>query len=296
MTTRQQIEKLKKQLLWEELRRRGKKPRHQRWLLAGAILLVSLLAGGVWYWANLDDILEERYQKGLALRAAGDAAAAAELLQELQAEHPGSARAPQALLEAAQLLHLSLGRDQEALVAYLSLERDYAASPEAAVARRRVAELYKYRLGDQPRAISAYQRLFEEAGDEVDRVQYEIADSYFRLNNFEQARIEFENLLRLSPGTSLAAEVRYRIAMTYALEGEAENAMAAFREVAARWPQSPYAVEAQFGLATALEERDRLQEALTILETLRGGYPNQEALEQRIANLQGRLGKKLTGR
>jgi TolA-binding protein len=72
--------------------------------------------------------------------------------------------------------------------------------------------------------------------------------------------------------------------------------MTAFREVSARWPQSPYAVEAQFGLATVLEERERLREALALLEGLTGTYPNREALAQRIAQLQGRIDKMQPGR
>ncbi|MHB8708126.1 MAG: tetratricopeptide repeat protein [Desulfuromonadales bacterium] len=296
MTTRQQIEKLKKQILLEELRRRGKKPRHQRLLLAGAVLLTVLLAGFFWYRANLDGILEKRFQKGLALRDAGEVAAAAELLSDLQTEHPGFNRAPEALLQAAKILNFSLNRFPEALLAYLSLERDYAATPQAAEARRQVAELYKYRLDDQSRAITAYQRLLDDAWDDADRLQYEVADCYFRLNNFEQARIEFENLLRNYPASALAPEVQFRIAVIHALEGDADNAMAAYREVPSRWPHSPYAVEAQFGLATVLEERERLREALAILEGLQGRYPNQQALTQRIAHLQGRIGKKHTGR
>jgi TolA-binding protein len=296
MTTIQQIEKLKKQLLWEELRRRGKKPRHHRWLWIGAIVLVVLLGGGFWYRANLDEILEKRYQKGLALRDAGDYAAAAELLRELQADHPGSARAPEALLTAAELLHISLGRYREALLGYLTVERDYAATPYVARARRQVAELYKYRLDDQLQAISAYQRLIDEGEEGVDRYQYEVADSYFRLNNFEQARIEFQNLLHSYPQSPLLPEVQFRLAMVEVLAGDLEAAMAAYREVTARWPQSPYAVEAQFGLANVLEERERLREALTTLEGLQGRYPNQEALAQRIALLKGRIDKKLSGK
>jgi len=278
------------------LRRRGKKPRHQRLLLAGAILLIVLLAGFFWYRANLDGILEKRFQKGLALRDAGDSAGAVELLRDLQAKHPDAARAPEALLQAAKLLNFSLNRFPEALLAYLSLERDYAETPQATEARHHIAGLYKYRLNDQPRAIIAYQRLIDSAGESADQLQYEVADCYFRLNNFEQARIEFENLLRNYPGSALAPEVQFRIAVTHALEGDADLAMVAYREVSARWPQSPYAIEARFGLATVLEERDRLQDALAILEELQGTYPNREALAQRIANLQGRLGKKLTGR
>lgn len=295
MTTKQ-IEKLKKQLLWEELRRRGKRPRHHRLLLAGAILLILLLAGFFWYRANLDEILESRYQKGLALRDAGDYAGAVEQLRELQAEHPDCARAPEALLQAAKLLNFSLNRFSDALLVYLSLERDYVATPQAADARRQIADLYKFRLNDQSRAITAYQRLLDDEADGADQLQYEVADCYFRLNNFEQARIEFEQQLHSYPASLLAPEVQFRLAVTHALEGNAEQAMTAYREVPARWPQSPYAIEARFGLATVLEERDRLQEALTLLEALRGSYPNQEALEQRIANLRSRIGQRLPGR
>ena len=291
MTTRQ-IEKLKKQLLWEELSRRGKRPKHQRLLLAGAVLLLIVLGGLFWYRSHLGGILEQRFQQGLALRAGGDLAGAAEVLRNLQAEHPDGARAAEALLQAGTLLHQSLGRYQEALLAYLTLERDYANAPQSATARVQVAELYKYRLDDQPRAIAAYRRLLDEPRDDGERLQYEVADCYFRLNNFEQARIEFGNLLRDYPVSPLAAEVRFRIAVTYTLEGETENAMAAFREVAARWPQSPFAAEAHFGLAAALEERERLREALTILEDLQGVYPNQQVLAQRIQQLRGRIAKR----
>ena len=282
---------MKKQLLWEELRRRGKKPRHHRWLWAAALALLVLLGAGVWYRLNLDEILEQRYQKGLALRDAGQHAAAAELLAELQADHPSSARAPAALLQAAELLHINLGRYQEALVAYLTVERDYAATGEAARARRQVAELYKYRLDDQLQAIAAYQRLIDGGVEESDRLQYEVADCYFRLNNFEQARLEFESLLIDYPGSPLLPEVQFRLAMVKVLEGDLDGAMAAYREVTARWPQSPYAVEAQFGLAGVLEERDRLREALEVLEGLQGSYPNPDALAQRIAYLKGRIDK-----
>ena len=255
-----------------------------------------MLAGFLWYRANLDGILEKRYQKGMALRDAGDLAGAAELLLEIPAKHPDCARAPEALLQAAQLQHLSLGRYREALLAYLSLERDYPGTPQASAARLQVAELYKYRLDDQARAISAYQRLLDDAGKDADRLQYEVADSYFRLNNFEQARIEFETLLRAYPASTLAPEVQYRVAVTYALDGEAEHAMTAFREVTARWPQHPYAVEARFGLATVLEERERLREALVILEELQGVYPNREALAQRLAQLHARIDQQAPGR
>ena len=97
-------------------------------------------------------------------------------------------------------------------------------------------------------------------------MQYEVADCYFRMNHFDQARIEFDSLLKNYPQSALIAEVQYRIAVTYALEGKLPEAAGAYRLVVERWAESPYALEASFGLATVLEEQEKLLEALKILE------------------------------
>jgi len=123
-------------------------------------------------------------------------------------------------------------------------------------------------------------------------LQYEVADCYFRLNNFEQARIEFENLLSNYNFSDLTAEVRYRIAMTYALEDKLPEADAAYRLVMQGWPESPYATEASFGLATVLEEQGELLEALKILEELDGIYPKQDILQRKTDQVRERIEKK----
>ena len=44
-------------------------------------------------------------------------------------------------------------------------------------------------------------------------------------------------------------------------------------------------------LAAAFEERERLRNALILLEELQGGCPNQQVLAQRIFHLLGRIDK-----
>jgi len=119
-----------------------------------------------------------------------------------------------------------------------------------------------------------------------------VADCYFRLNNFAQARIEFESLLKNDPKSDLFAEVQYRIAMTYALEGKLPEAAGAYRVVIERWSESPYAVEANFGLATVLEEQEELVEALKILEELKGIYPKEDILARKTEQVRERIEKK----
>ena len=159
-------------------------------------------------------------------------------------------------------------------------------------ARRQIAVLYKYRLNDCGQAIAVYQKILDQPGQENDQLQYEVADCYFRLNNFEQARIEFDSLLKNYPDSLLIAEVQYRIAMTYALEGKLPEAAGAYRLVIEKWVGSPHALEASFGLATVLEEQEELLEALKILEELAGIYPKQDILERKTAQVRERIEKK----
>jgi TolA-binding protein len=276
----------------EELQRQGKVPNRRFWILLGLVLVVMVAGAAYWYQATLQARLEETFQNGMALRQEGKYAEAVELFSNLHDEYPSFARVPEALFQKAEILDLYLFRHSDALLTYLLLERDYPEAPEVEPARRQVAILFKYRLDDCGQAIAAYQKVLDRPGPDNDQLQYEVGDCYFRLNNFEQARIEFENLLTNYPYSDLAAEVRYRIAMTYALEGKLPDAAAAYRLVIEGWPESPYAIEASFGLATVLEEQEELLEALKILEELDGIYPKQDILKRKTDQVRERIAKK----
>ncbi len=277
----------------EELKRRRKNSRKHRLLVRGLLVALVLLFGGlVYYVTHLDELLSEDYAQAEALLEQGDYAPAAKAFRRLYERHPSFSLAPQAIFQSGEILNLYLQSYQEALLAYLLVEKDYPSTELSRRAQRQVAEIYKNRLRDFPRAIVAYQKLLDSGADGGDRIQYEVADAYFRLENFEQARIEFESLQKNFPDSPLLAEVQYRIAVTWSLEGRLKEAENAFRLVSERWPESSYALEARFGLATSLEEREELREALGVLEALRGVYPNAEALEKKLAQVQERIRKK----
>jgi len=283
---------MKKQLLMDELKRQGKASRKRHWLFFSLVLILLFSIGGFWYRSTLHTRLEKSFQKALELREAGDYDAAAELFLKLHEEHPAFARAAQSLYQAAEIQDLYLQRYPEALLTYLLLERDYPDAAEVDSAKRQVAELYKYRLNDCGQAIAAYQKVLDQPVQDGDQLQYEVADCYFRLNNFEQARIEFESLLKNYPDSELIAEVQYRIAITYALENKLPEAAGAYRLVIDLWADSPYALEAKFGLANVLEEQEKLLEALDILESLAGIYPKQDILERKTTQVRERIEKK----
>ena len=283
---------MKKQLLMEELRRQGKAPKTRLWVFLGLAFVLLVAAGGFWYYTNLQTRLEETFQKGLVLRQEGQYVEAVKLFEQLHDEYPDFVRVPQALFQAAEVQDLYLGRYSDALLTYLLLERDFPDAAEVVPARKQVAILYKYRLNDCSQAIAVYQKVLDQPDLGNDQLQYEVADCYFRLNNFDQARIEFDSLQKNYPDSGLIAEVQYRIAMTYALEGKLPEAAGAYRLVVERWMESSYALEASFGLATVLEEQEELLEALKILEDLAGIYPKQDILERKTEQVRERIEKK----
>ncbi|ALC14808.1 hypothetical protein DSOUD_0006 [Desulfuromonas soudanensis] len=288
-----EIRKLKKSLLKAELKRQRSKSKKHRWLVRGAAcLLVLLIASGIAYYFNIDKVLDKDFARAEALVEEGEYQRAADSFRSLYDHHPGFARAPEALFQAGEIQNLYLKRYHEALLAYLLVEKDYPESVYFRRAQAQVADIYKNRLRDYSRAIVAYQKLLDGGAPNLDSVQYEVADIYFRMNNFEQARIEFESLLKNYPESPLVPEVHYRIGVAYSLEEAPAEAEEAFRAVIKEWPDSPYAVEARYGLAGVLEDQEQLRSALQVLEDLQGIYPNAEALAQRTEQVRERIRKK----
>lgn len=250
-----------------------------------------MAAGWVWYRNNQDDILALRFGQAQELLAAGRYQNSLTQLEALYRKHPNFEHAADALFQVAEIYHNRLDDHQAALIRYLLLERDYPGFSQMPLVYRRIADIYKYRLQDPLLAISTYQKILDGTAAQPDWIQYEVADSYFRLNNFEQARIEFASLLKNYPESELAPEVQFRIAVTYAVEGQRPEAEAAYRLVIERWPDSHYVPEARFGLAAVLEEQEELQKALEILESLEG-YSNPDILQQKIDKVRARIDKK----
>lgn len=276
----------------QEERRRQRRNKRPRWLLVFALL--ALLGGGaaLFYQSRSERLIEKNYAHGEELVEQGDYARAVAVFEAIYRQHPHFHLAPRALLQAGKTLNFNLTRYRRALLDFLLIERDYPRSPAALQAQEQVAEIYKYRLNDYGNALVAYQKLLDSGAPHPDRIQYEIADTYFRRNNFEQARIEFESLLKNDPASSLVPEAAYRIGVAYSLDGNAAAAEKAFRRVLKNWPKNYFASEARFALAGVLESQGRLKAALRALKKLRGKYRDPEILKQRITRIEKRMRKK----
>ncbi len=192
------------------------------------------------------------------------------------------------------LIHNLYSEDiQKAMNAYTTLILLYPKSPEVMLARQDMADIY-IRMGNYRKAIGEYQWLINNTvGERRDSFQYQIAMIYLKLTDIKQARIEFEEILKKSPGSPLAPQVYYQIANTYYLEGDYKSAVNAYEKVVSLYPAGPYAQEAMLWKAICIEETGNLTEAMSLYRELEKSHPNPDVIKLRINGIEGRENKNI---
>lgn len=221
----------------------------------------------------------------------GEVEAALQLYLQLSQEYPQSERAAQALLRSGNIWQYDQQQDQQALLSYLQLEHDFPDHPLVQTAQEAAAYIIKYSLRDYSRAIGFYQRLLEQPAGHHDQYLYEIADCYFRLDNYTQARIELETLLEKHPQSPLLPDLLYRKGGLLLLESRFSDARKDWQQLIEQFPDSSYSVQARFNLAKLLEEEDLLQQALELYQQLKD-FPRPALLEEKIKRLKQRIATK----
>lgn len=285
------LRRLKKQLNQQHHQARKNKPRRRNWLLLIFLLIALAIALVPVYQRHELTMPQRLFSQAAEQESLGKIAAAQQLYQKLYQNYPRSDLAAQALLENAKIWQFDRLQDQQALLCYLQLEHDYPDHPLVLAAQEAAAHITKYSLRDYSQAISYYQRLLERAAGTPDRYLYELADCYFRLDNYTQARIELETLLEQYPQSSLLADVLYRKGALLLLENRLNEARQDWQRLVNEYPDSSYSIQARFNLAKLLEEEDRLQEALELYLQLRD-YPRPNLVEEKIEHLKQRIAVK----
>lgn len=210
------------------------------------------------------------------------------LYRDLSQKYTGSEEAASALFRIAKIQQYDRKDERLALLSYLQLEKDYPDSRMLLSAREESARIIKFSLKDYSKAIEFYQRLLATGQGASDQYLYEIADCYFRLENYTQARIELETLIGDYPESPLTADAFYRRGGLLILENKFEEARENWEELIKRFPQSSYRTQAEFNLAKLLEEEDRLVEALEKYQQL-DDFPRPAMLEEKIEYLKKRI-------
>ncbi len=284
---------MKKQLKqeWKQQETKTKKSKGGRWFLSVLFLLVVTGALLPVYRQQQLTAPQRLLSKGIKQESLGQLSEAEIIYRDVYQNHPQAEEAVEALLRIGRLWHYDFQDEKVALLSYLQLEHDYPDSPLVLPAREEAAKIVKYSLRDYSQAIGYYQRLLDMEAGTPDQYLYEIADSYFRLENYPQARIELETLLDIYPHSPLAPDALYRKAGVSLLESRIDAARQDWQQLIERYPESSYRIQAEFNLAKLLEEEEHLHEALDRYRQIEN-FPRPALLQEKIEHLEQRIATK----
>ncbi|WP_321367793.1 tetratricopeptide repeat protein [uncultured Desulfuromusa sp.] len=288
-----ELHRLKKQLKQELKQQETRKKRFnlKRWIFAVAGIVMLLVVCFPFYRKQQLTAPQRLFSEAVELESLRNTTAAEKKYREVYQNYPQSQEAAESLFRIGNIWRFDHQDMQKALLNYLKLEHDYPHNPLVLPAREEAARIVKYTQRDYSRAIEFYQRLLDFNAGNPAQYYYEIADCYFYLENYSQARIELESLLEKYPQSDLAPDALYRKARILILEGLTEEARRDWLDIIERYPGSKHRTQAEFDLAKILEEEGSLQEALQHYQQLVGKL-EPALLEEKIKHLEQRIEEK----
>ncbi len=232
--------------------------------------------------------------RAINLENAGEINQALAVYAEVSNTYSDTPQAETALYNSALIWQKRLQDNKQALLLYLRLEYLYPDSKYLFLSRKEAAWIVKYSMADYYQAIGYYQRLYatvDETHPANEYFLYEVADCYFRLENYSQARLELENLLLNHPDSQLRALTLYRVGELSFLEGRIKSAKEYWQQVINEFPESSYSEDAKFNMARLEEENQNLKEALQAYESLKN-FSQRDIVENKIQHLKKRITEK----
>jgi TolA-binding protein len=255
------------------------------------ITAVNLLVAGGFSCRSREQAL---YEQAMAALDEGLPGAAVEYLTTFLVKYPDSPLVAEVLFQRGTIYHLYQSRYLEAITDFRELLRSFPDNSHSFAARRNIAEILDTKIHACRKAIVEYQKLIDDFDTVVDDdlFQHRIASCFFDLLNFEQAKLEFYQLINNYPASPLVDDAYYQIANILQTQGALEDAEKAYGLYLARYPQGDLALDAMFNLAATLEEMERLEEALDLYNEIFPLYGNKEAISWRIEKVRNRLAER----
>jgi len=157
-------------------------------------------------------------------------------------------------------------------------------------ALRMRASIFHYSVKDFEKALLAYQRVldFDLTRREKSEVFFEIAQCYFLMGQYEQARVEFSKSSELTENLFLKERVSYEIATSFFLESLYVQAEMAYKKHQKNFLKGKYDLQVAFNLAKSLESQEKLTEAIIVYKEILKDNPQQQIAKLKLKKVEER--------
>jgi tetratricopeptide (TPR) repeat protein len=230
------------------------------------------------------------YKQGLAEANKKNYSQSLVLFDHAIKRNPESEWALKAAREGAKIAYLETKEHQKAVDFYRHIVMYSKDNQERNEAQRKLGDIYLENLQDYPKAIQEYSRLAEQelSDQEIGRNRLGLARAYYYQNNLFQAESEINEALKLKIEPPLRFSALLLKGNIFISRKEYSKAAALFNELMKSNPERAREENIPLTLAVCYEEAGEFQNALNVLESLRGKYNPPEYIELRIKRIQER--------
>jgi len=139
-------------------------------------------------------------------------------------------------------------------------------------------------------AINSYRAALEHRprGQHAEHCLLQSGHSYLALGEFEQARVEWQELKREFPASNLLPRVALDRARSFDLQGRYKEALESYQAVLEHFAEDEVTVSAAFGVAESYEQLGMLDEAEAAYYAVIDRHPNRRLVELKLGNLSNR--------
>lgn len=223
---------------------------------------------------------------------------AAQYYEAYLQKYPQGEFAERSLYNLGNVYYLHLRNAGKARVAYERFLKKYSTSQYAFTTGERLAELYERDLKDIRKAIEVLEEISMHTPSRNDwrRVRLEIANDYFRLDEFDQALLEYKKLIDDQPQEKRSDEARLKMAAVYEIRKQWHEAVNQLRQVTENSQCEECKRHAQFEIVDCYESLEQYDQALAMLQRISPRPEDEAFLSQRLAALQKKTRERNTQR
>lgn len=238
-----------------------------RWVLA--IPFVCLTAAS-WLFIESNKEGQVLFERSKEQWRLGEYGKAVELFLSLCEKNPDSPLADDALWEVATIYYFNLYDISNSLHYFERLINEYPSSPYVAECHMRLAEIYEVELNEVAKAQEHWRKILEAADDpeQKEQVEFRLADSDFKINEFDRAFEVFSRLVSEAADHHLVQQSQVRLGTILQIRRQHDEALEMLAKVAQSTSCQNCRLRAQLGMIECYEYLDRLEEAIAVAENI----------------------------
>jgi tetratricopeptide (TPR) repeat protein len=208
------------------------------------------------------------------------------LYSKLREEYPQSEYSVQALWEIATVCYYNLYDLNKAIFYFEELIQQYPQSEYATESRLKLADIYDLELNDTEKSLDYLLAIQQESltPSKADNIQFQIAEAYFKLEDFDSAFQYFRPLTQKSVDIHLTQRAMLRLGAILQIQKNHTDSIEYLERVMNETTCPDCRLQAQLGLIESYELVDRIGEAIEIAEKIDGDRSQSEDIQRLLLN------------